>query len=55
MTKAEFRKVQNVRSNKTTLMITIPTDFAKALDLSSGDYMKMRLHNFGIVMEKANQ
>lgn len=52
VSQAEYRKLQK-KSDGETLLVTIPTAFAQAIQLQKSDVVKMTLKNESIVMEKA--
>jgi len=47
----ELRKLQGAHGT-TSFVVTIPKEFADVLDLKKGDYMKIKVVNNTIVMEK---
>jgi len=48
----EIRKLQGIHGNS-TYTIVLPKDFISILNLSKGDYLKCRLSNHQLIIEKA--
>lgn len=48
----EIRKVQGIHGNSTFTLV-LPKDFVSILNLSKGDYVKCRIQNKQIIIEKA--
>jgi antitoxin component of MazEF toxin-antitoxin module len=50
--KTEFRKIQAIHGNS-TLVLVLPKDFAVALKLTKGDYVKCKVRDSQLIVEKA--
>ena len=50
--KTELRKLQGIHGN-TTFTLVFPKDFVSILNLSKGDYLKCRISNNQLIIEKA--
>lgn len=50
--KIEFRKIQAIHGNS-TLILVLPKDFAIALSIAKGDYVKCRVRDNELIIEKA--
>ena len=48
----EFRKVQAIHGNS-TLVLVLPKDFAIALNIAKGDYVKCKVRDNQLIIEKA--
>ena len=48
----EIRKLQGIHGNS-TYTIVLPKDFISILNLSKGDYLKCRISNHQLIIEKA--
>jgi antitoxin component of MazEF toxin-antitoxin module len=48
-----MRKLQGIHGNS-TFTIVLPKDFISILNLSKGDYVKCRISNNQLVIEKAD-
>jgi antitoxin component of MazEF toxin-antitoxin module len=48
----EIRKLQGIHGNS-TYIIVLPKDFISILNLSKGDYLKCRVSNHQLIIEKA--
>jgi antitoxin component of MazEF toxin-antitoxin module len=48
----EIRKLQGIHGNS-TYTIVLPKDFISILNLSKGDYLKCRVSNQQLIIEKA--
>ena len=48
----EIRKVQAIHGNS-TFTIVLPKDFVSFLNISKGDYVKCRISNHQLIIEKA--
>ena len=48
----EIRKVQGIHGNSTFTLV-FPKDFVSVLNLSKGDYVKCRVSNHQLIIEKA--
>ena len=48
----EIRKLQGIHGNS-TYTIVLPKDFILILNLSKGDYLKCRISNHQLIIEKA--
>jgi hypothetical protein len=48
----EFRKIQAIHGNS-TLILVLPKDFALALKIAKGDYVKCKVRDSQIIVEKA--
>jgi len=48
----EIRKVQAIHGNSTFTLV-LPKDFVSILNISKGDYVKCRISNNQLVIEKA--
>ena len=47
-----YRRIQQ-KSDGQTLLVTIPTEFAQAIQLQKADTVKMTLNNKSIVVQRA--
>lgn len=50
--KTEFRKIQAIHGNS-TLILVLPKDLALALKLAKGDYVKCKVRDSQLIVEKA--
>jgi antitoxin component of MazEF toxin-antitoxin module len=50
--KIEYRKVQALHGNSTFVLV-LPKDFAVALKLTKGDYVKCKVRDNQLIVEKA--
>lgn len=48
----EFRKIQAIHGNS-TLILVLPKDFAVALKIAKGDYVKCKVRDSQLIVEKA--
>jgi antitoxin component of MazEF toxin-antitoxin module len=48
----EIRKLQGIHGNSTFTLV-LPKDFVSILNLSKGDYLKCRISDHKLVIEKA--
>ena len=48
----ELRKVQAIHGSSTFILV-LPKDFVSALNISKGDYVKCRISNNHLLIEKA--
>ena len=48
----EFRKIQAIHGNS-TLILVLPKDFALALKIAKGDYVKCKVRDNELIVEKA--
>jgi len=48
----EMRKLQGIHGNSTFTLV-LPKDFISILNLSKGDYLKCRISNNRLIIEKA--
>ena len=48
----EIRKLQGIHGNSTFTLV-LPKDFISILNLSKGDYLKCRVSNHQLIIEKA--
>jgi hypothetical protein len=49
----EFRKIQAIHGSS-TLILVLPKDFALALKIAKGDYVKCKVRENQLIVEKAN-
>jgi antitoxin component of MazEF toxin-antitoxin module len=49
--RSEFRKVQAIHGNSTFILV-LPKDFVSALNIVKGDYVKCRVSDNRLVVEK---
>jgi hypothetical protein len=47
----EFRKIQAIHGNS-TLILVLPKDFALALKIAKGDYVKCKVKDSQLIVEK---
>jgi len=52
ITKSELRKVQSIHGN-TSFVLVLPKEFANALNISKGDYVKCKVTENQLIVEKA--
>lgn len=50
--KTEIRKVQAIHGNSTFTLV-LPKDFISILNISKGDYVKCRISNNQLIVERA--
>lgn len=48
----EFRKIQAIHGNS-TLVLVLPKDFALELKITKGDYVKCKVRDSQLIIEKA--
>jgi len=48
----QFRKIQAIHGNS-TLILVLPKDFALALKIAKGDYVKCKVRDSQLIVEKA--
>ena len=48
----EYRKIQAIHGNS-TLILVLPKDFAVALKIAKGDYVKCKVRDNRLIVEKA--
>ena len=48
----EFRKIQAIHGNS-TLILVLPKDFALELKIGKGDYVKCKVRDSQLIVEKA--
>jgi hypothetical protein len=48
----ELRKVQTIHGER-SFVLCLPKDFIDDLNIAKGDYVKCRIHNHELIVEKA--
>ena len=48
----EIRKVQTIHGNSTFILV-LPKDFVSILNISKGDYVKCKISNHQLIIEKS--